>query len=424
MAPPRRHCGHGLQGTQQLSTETTPAAPATAASPPSIAALADDVLEVEKGQPLQTGTQVSLGSGFATLLPPDIAAQFQLRDASEPIRTYRLRNVVLDASIMVLMRDALPIRETRYMVSDDDVAYALTNLRTLEPTDPNQHHIVAVNRAFRNYYHWTTQILPAIDWGVRNRRQSRLTLVLPPLQPVQAEMLALLGYADVPRLTLTLHASYALASAEFSEFLGGRMPGLVSTAAAATFARLRDTVPPAIDGAREIYIARTDATRRPLLNEAELIDLLERRGVSIIVPGTLPLTRQIALFRRARLVIGPHGAGLTNIAFCEPGSHVYELLCSQYPNVSFNRIAQTTGVNYWADMFAGEPAGNPQGQPWRVNLEVVAARLDAIRGHMAATMPPESAMEFLRQNPANVEPAPARRPPPRRGLLRRLFGRA
>jgi capsular polysaccharide biosynthesis protein len=394
---------------------------------PSIATLADEVLEVEKSQPWQTSTQVSLGRGFATLLPPDIAAPFQLRTASEPIRTYRLRDVVLDASIMALVRDTLLIPETLYMVSGGDFAHALTKSRTLEPTDPNQHYIVAVNRTFRNYYHWTTQILPAIDWGVRNRRQSRLTLLLPPLQPRQEEMLGLLGYADVPRLTLTLHANYALASAEYSEFLGARMPGLVSTAAAATFARLRDTVPPAIDGPREIYIARTDATRRPLLNEAELIDLLERQGVSVIAPGTLPVTRQIALFRRARLIIGPHGAGLTNIGFCEPGSHVYELLCSHYPNISFNRIAQTAGVNYWADMFAGEAGGIAQEQPWRVDLDVVAARLDAIRAHMAATMQPESAMEFLRQNAAQVNAAAPRHPiapPARRGFLRRLFGRS
>src|SRR6185312_7000691 len=393
----------------------------TLESLPSIETLTDDVVWVEHVRRLDAGATVSLGAGFADpdILAADVAELFNLRLTTEPIRTFRMHDVALDASLMALYRGALPIPETLYMVSEVDFGYALVKPRLLEPTDPDDHTIVACNRSYRNYYHWIVQALPAIDHGLRNRKQPRVTLALPALRPWHQETLALLGYAEVPRLTLHPDANYALASAEFSELLGWRMSGIVSYAAASTYARLRAAVPAAADGAGEIYVARTDARNRPVANEAALIALLEQRGVRIVVPGTLSVAQQIAMFRQARLVIGPHGAGLTNIAFCEPGGHVYELIPSHYPNICFNRLAQSMGLNYWADVFASDDGPDVQNRPWRVDLDVVAARLDVIRAHIAATTPAASAMEHLRRHAVQLDAAPAEPATASGGLLRR-----
>ena len=212
-----------------------------------------------------------------------------------------------------------------------------------------------------------------------------MVLALPPLLPWQEEALALLGYADVPRLTLEPFGHYLLASAEYAEFLGERMTRTPSRAATATFARLRQAVVPASDGGSEIYVARTDATNRAAVNEADLIAMLERQGVRIIVPGSLPVAQQIAIFRGARLVIGPHGAGLSNIIGCEPGTHLYEMLPSHYPNICFNLLAQGCGLHYWGDAFPSEAGdGGAHQRTWRIDLDVVAARLDLIRARIAA----------------------------------------
>jgi hypothetical protein len=149
------------------------------------------------------------------------------------------------------------------------------------------------------------------------------------------------------------------------------------------------------------------------------------------VPGTLSISDRIAAFRAARLVIGPHGAGLSSLVFCRSASCVYELLPSHYPNVSFNRIAQAAGLNYAADMFESLGDGEAHCRTWRVDLELVATRLDAIRKRIAATPRAETAMTFLRRTqvphpdeavaraPAEV-PHVIARAPPRRGLLARL----
>ena len=37
------------------------------------------------------------------------------------------------------------------------------------------------------------------------------------------------------------------------------------------------------------------------------------------------------IFGRALMVVAPHGAGLSNLIFCQPGTYVIEALCSDNP---------------------------------------------------------------------------------------------
>jgi hypothetical protein len=154
----------------------------------------------------------------------------------------------------------------------------------------------------------------------------------------------------------------------------------------------------------------------------------------------LSVAEQIAAFRGARLVIGAHGVGMSNIVFCQSGSFVYEMLPRHYPNAAFNRLAQAAGLNYWADLFEGVGEGSPYQRGWRIDLEIAAARLEAIRQRIAATPRLESAMVFLRRTqaahpddetavpipPPQPEPKPERKSEevaselPARGLLARF----
>jgi capsular polysaccharide biosynthesis protein len=345
--------------------------------------------------------------------------------------------VTLDASLMLLLRGRSRITETRHFVSDQEYAAALVKPLQAIPLDPKDHYIIGCNRASHDYYHWLTQSLPAIDLSLRHPSHRKLTLVLSSLQPWQIETLTLLGYQDVPRLMLGLSDTFLLPSAEFSDYLGETTPQLVVRAAMATFRRMSEPVPWIRGAAEAIYVARTDAPERVAENETELIALLERQGVRIVVPDALPVAEQIAAFRAARLVIGSNGGGMSNIVFCQSGSFVYEMLPRHYPNAAFNRLAQAAGLNYWADLFEGVGAGDPDQRGWRIDLEIVAARLDAIRQRIAATPRLESAMVFLRRTqaahpdegagtdlPPKAEPEPAREEvasePPAPGLLARF----
>lgn len=94
---------------------------------------------------------------------------------------------------------------------------------------------------------------------------------------------------------------------------------------------LRDTVlaalPPAAGPARRrLFIDRSDAPVRRVANLDELRPLLEAFGFEIVRLSGLSLRQQAALFRSAELVLANHGAALSNLVFCAPGTRVLQVL--------------------------------------------------------------------------------------------------
>ena len=97
-----------------------------------------------------------------------------------------------------------------------------------------------------------------------------------------------------------------------------------------------------------LYISRQRATRRRPTNEKLLIASLERRGISAVVLEELDPRDGLALFKNARLVIGQHGAGLTNMIASPGAASVLELHsvdASVAPN-HYRALAASLGLNY------------------------------------------------------------------------------
>ncbi|MGW8177395.1 MAG: glycosyltransferase family 61 protein [bacterium] len=108
---------------------------------------------------------------------------------------------------------------------------------------------------------------------------------------------------------------------------------------------------------RYIYISRTDTGSRRVLNEKTYLDKV-LYNYQRIVPSKLSLLEQAEYFSNAKHIIGPHGAGLTNMIW-SPEVKVTELVGS-YENPCFKKLAITLGREYelvkcrpmGADMFA------------------------------------------------------------------------
>ena len=79
-------------------------------------------------------------------------------------------------------------------------------------------------------------------------------------------------------------------------------------------------------GRERVYISRSDARIRRIVNEPELIDALRGLDFDIVVPGSLGFLDQVSRFTKAEIIIGLHGAGMANIAFAAPGTRVLEIL--------------------------------------------------------------------------------------------------
>jgi Glycosyltransferase 61 len=97
---------------------------------------------------------------------------------------------------------------------------------------------------------------------------------------------------------------------------------------------------------KRIYISRRKASSRGVANDAELTALLESHGFVGVQLEEHGLAEQIALFRQAEAIVAPHGAGLTNLVFCEPGTLVVEFISVGYGSELYAKIGQARQLNY------------------------------------------------------------------------------
>ncbi|RMH11808.1 MAG: glycosyltransferase family 61 protein [Gammaproteobacteria bacterium] len=66
---------------------------------------------------------------------------------------------------------------------------------------------------------------------------------------------------------------------------------------------------------RKVYISRAGASKRRVLNEDDVIEVLATYGFEAVQAEKMSFHDQVRLFAEARHIIGPHGAGLTNMMF-------------------------------------------------------------------------------------------------------------
>lgn len=109
-----------------------------------------------------------------------------------------------------------------------------------------------------------------------------------------------------------------------------------------------ETTPPDPSSSGLLYVSRNESKMRRLLNEEAILPALRDLGFDIIRPGEMPLAAQIEKFRNARVVLAPHGAGLTNILFCRPGATLIEIFPRGGVHGSmFMRIASQRDLDYY-----------------------------------------------------------------------------
>jgi len=87
----------------------------------------------------------------------------------------------------------------------------------------------------------------------------------------------------------------------------------------------RSAIEPLKSSADRLYISRAVRGSRTMKNETELATKLEARGFRVLTLESFSVPEQAQFMQDAAVVVAPHGAGLTNIAFCKPGTLIVEL---------------------------------------------------------------------------------------------------
>jgi hypothetical protein len=134
---------------------------------------------------------------------------------------------------------------------------------------------------------------------------------------------------------------------------------------------------------RRVLVSRSQASHRRLLNEDECAAALRDLGVELLVTDAMSLSEEVALFRSAELVVGAHGAGLTNIVFAPEGAALVELVPSTYWDSIFAQLASVKRQRY-AFLRGRTRGAHRLVPPIQHDFEVdVAAAVSAVRNALA-----------------------------------------
>lgn len=224
-----------------------------------------------------------------------------------------------------------------------------------------------------NYSHWLLDELPRLAL-IRDRPDA--TIVLADIAvPWRRELLNLLGITERRVVTLRPYEAVRAETLLVPDVARSTQhPARRGSPEVLDWLRARIGVPALAKGdtpaAPKLYIGRSDADRRRLLNEAALLRVLEPHGFVSILPGRYTVAEQIALFARASAVVALHGAAVTNIVFCAPETPVLEIFTPWHGTHAFGLIAAAAGLPYAS--YVAEPARMPPDDRHDCVLDVAA----------------------------------------------------
>ena len=212
-----------------------------------------------------------------------------------------------------------------------------------------------------NYYHWMLQVIPQIILlrrvGINLETIQKFAFFrLPTHLPFQKETLSLLG---IPRSKIIETFRHPLIQAKR---LIVTSPIKVSPPRKLACDLVRNEfldkqLPESKDKSNFLYLSRQNASYRKIVNENELIALLNNLGFETFCLESMSFLEQVNLFSKAKVIISPHGAALTNLIFCNPGVKVIEIFSPTYYILCYKHICNYYNLKHYS--FIAEGLENP-----------------------------------------------------------------
>lgn len=206
-----------------------------------------------------------------------------------------------------------------------------------------------------NYYHWMVDSLCRLLF-LRRHYPGAWLLMPMPVPAYVKETAALLGFtrlvpfqetqvAKVPNLVVPQHTAPP----------GTQHPELVQQLRTDLVHALRpqQSLP---TPTRRLYASRVKQNSRHLRNEAEVEALLHRHGFETVFFEDYSFEQQVALMLETVVLVGVHGANLTNMLFMQPGGVVVELVNEDkftklgnvhFENLIYCRLSSCLGLPYF-----------------------------------------------------------------------------
>jgi capsular polysaccharide biosynthesis protein len=207
------------------------------------------------------------------------------------------------------------------------------------------------------YFHWLTDVLPRIF--LLKDRLDDLVLLLPENfnEDYQLSALDIFGIKNIYRISSgsIVKIEKLLIPGHLAP-TGNFIPGVMKNLRGFIFNKMKDKLSFSIGD--KIYISRSKAKMRKVLNEDEVTDFLKKRGFAILNFEDYSFYEQMAIAYHAKVIISIHGAGLTNMMFMEAGSVLELRKESDGNNNCYFALANALDLKYYYQ-FCKMKKGNP-----------------------------------------------------------------
>lgn len=201
------------------------------------------------------------------------------------------------------------------------------------------------NYSPENYYHWMIDVLPRLLQAEEDHPGERVLLLPRYYHATPYIEFTLRAFPHIEGIrwiaarskTRVEHLAYVPRQSD------ERLPARV-----VEVARRMQDLAGAAGTARRIYLTRDDAKRRRARNEADVVRVLREHDVEVHRIDPSRPWEQMRAALGANLIVGVHGAALTNVIFMRPGARLLELRHprQRYFADHYRPLAAMVGVQY------------------------------------------------------------------------------
>jgi len=296
-----------------------------------------------------------LYASFPNTIEPEIHSRFlQKKERRSPYRS--------PEKYLAKICDATLVNQSGLIILPDG-QYALEPLITKERLTESQEYYSFVRRQLtkirkekkrgryysllqlycngNNPYHWFHDVLQNLYATIEHLPEDVTYIVPHGLRAWQYESLAAIGIRRAQTCVFPINAVWELETLFFSptiNAIGQDLPDLNEWIRDACYRKFNIDASK-IEREQLIYVSRELARGRKIANKSVVEPFLEEQGFQRYFLEKMSFEQIVRLFASARVVISPHGAGVANIIFSQPGTKVIEI---------FSPRAKQIGTCYWS----------------------------------------------------------------------------
>lgn len=262
------------------------------------------------------------------------------------------KNIIVDLHKGVALNGFSVIPEclvSPQLIPSYNFGYAIRTLARVRKSLKNGPYLLAHTSYCEGYGHWMSDTIPRLY--VMRDLLSDLKLILPSNYKYAFYLDSLLPFTKFKKDQIHYESSKVCWIQDI----------VIPAHVGPTFCNVRDEVLQEIRSLyhetfnvstkepwRKIYVSRAKTSRRFVINENEVVELLQNKGFEVVHFQDLSFKQQVHLSSESSIMVGLTGSGLNNMMFMNPGSKVLEFkMEGDYHNLHYFGFASGLQLDYF-----------------------------------------------------------------------------